>query len=911
MSQLINRIRHANLFRLLSQIAVLALLYFIFAKLGGLLAVPPGYATIFWPASGIALAMMMSGGYAVWPGVFIGSFIFNYYVGKDVPNADYQVLVQNAALIALGSSLQTLAGTYMCRKLIARHFYFKSLKRIVLFLIIGGLITPLVAATIGVVTLMSSGVIAASNAGFLWVTWYIGDGLGIIVFTPIFVLLLAPGRHVSLRRKIVAILPILFVFGLCMTLFVLLSNRERSAAEDNFNKNRSAALSDFMTRIERNLNQIETLRDFYYSSVEVDRDEFVDFATPILERHTGIAAFAWLPAVPVTDLDGHLETARNIIGPEYAIKTIDQNDADYNKASRKTIYPVLYAVPTENAPNVWGLDISSSIIRYQALLKSRITGRLTITDAIRLYNDTEGYGFLALMPVYANNTADRHTDKSALPIEGFVSGVFRFNNIFNDYAAFWRSQGVYFKVKETRNDKLFNVPLYDSGQTEQERNVDNAAFTQPIIIDVGDHNWTIVYYMPESWLLSQKSYTQIFALLAGLLFTALAEMFILYVTGQNERISRQIESKTRELQSAVMFQSLIMDNVPDLIFIKDQNLVIIDANQAFVEFVGAAHKDEVINRTLIEKFNKDEAEHFIEQDRTTFETGYAETNERIVDADGKTRMLSTKKVRFQDKDGHYYLLAVARDITTIFESQRDLERHAKELEQKNADLKNFTYAASHDLKTPLRHMAMGVSMIKEMYGKEFDVNGTRLIDLMENACHRMQRLIEGVLEYAKLGQPSSVQKTRVDLKRLLNNTMSEYEDDLKENGGKISLSLGEASYTIQGNAGLLARLFENLIENAFKYTKQPPKVLIASETPQSPNTLLLSFSDNGIGIDPAYSHKIFEIFQRLHRDDEIAGSGIGLATCQRIAEIHGGRIWHDPDYVDGARFYVELALPNH
>ncbi|MBF0355364.1 MAG: PAS domain S-box protein [Alphaproteobacteria bacterium] len=259
-------------------------------------------------------------------------------------------------------------------------------------------------------------------------------------------------------------------------------------------------------------------------------------------------------------------------------------------------------------------------------------------------------------------------------------------------------------------------------------------------------------------------------------------------------------------------------------------------------------------------------------------------------------------------DSPLYFVTVTEDITErkeadarLLEINRQLEEQATELKRTNADLESFAWVASHDLREPLRMVSSYVGLIKKRLGPELDEDMAQYISYAIEGSKRMDALILGLLDYARIGRRGgtfeSVSLADVAQESLLNLSVA-----IQEEGACVTLLDGLPK--VIGDRSELVRLFQNLIGNAIKFHRpdRAPEVSVAFEDKGS--EWVLRFSDNGIGIDPDYYEKVFRIFQRLVRKDQYAGTGIGLSICRKIVEHHGGRIWVLSEPGEGSTFFV-------
>jgi light-regulated signal transduction histidine kinase (bacteriophytochrome) len=247
------------------------------------------------------------------------------------------------------------------------------------------------------------------------------------------------------------------------------------------------------------------------------------------------------------------------------------------------------------------------------------------------------------------------------------------------------------------------------------------------------------------------------------------------------------------------------------------------------------------------------------------------------------------------------MLGTHTDITERKRAEEELQRTLEELKSSNAELEEFAYVASHDLQEPLRGIAGLAQLLQRRYQGQLDSRADEYIDHIVDGTQRMQTLINDLLAYSRIGRRGeALQLTEADaaLKAALKNLNAA----IHEFGAAVT---SESLPKVKADATQLTQLFQNLIGNALKFRgERPPQIHIG--VVDAGDFWQFSVRDNGIGIEPQYFERIFQVFQRLHTRREYKGTGIGLAICKKIIDRHGGRIWVESEKAQGSMFYFTL-----
>jgi light-regulated signal transduction histidine kinase (bacteriophytochrome) len=268
----------------------------------------------------------------------------------------------------------------------------------------------------------------------------------------------------------------------------------------------------------------------------------------------------------------------------------------------------------------------------------------------------------------------------------------------------------------------------------------------------------------------------------------------------------------------------------------------------------------------------------------------------------------------QDAQGRAVaILETNNDITERKRREEDIQslnqelaKRSTELEAINKELEAFAYSVSHDLRAPLRHMAGYTELLQKKASSALDQKCKHYIMMMLDSAKRMGNLIDDLLAFSRIGR-AETQKTLVSLAQLVREALTEVRQDTE--GRDIAWKIG-ALPDFYGDRSMLRLVLVNLISNAIKFTRTRPQAEIEIGCADGIKDEVVVFvRDNGVGFDMKYVNKLFGVFQRLHPSDAFEGTGIGLATVQRIIHRHGGKVWAEGVVDGGATFYFSSPKP--
>ena len=381
----------------------------------------------------------------------------------------------------------------------------------------------------------------------------------------------------------------------------------------------------------------------------------------------------------------------------------------------------------------------------------------------------------------------------------------------------------------------------------------------------------------------------------------------------NEQLRTEIAERKRA-EEVLREQASLLNLTHDAICVRDMDGVVSYWNRGAQEFYGWTGED-AAGKCMHDVL------------RTVFPAPLAEINAELLRngrwegdlvhtrRDGTKLIVASRWALQQHESGSpTAVLEINNDITERKRAEEELRQVNDELERRvvertigleaaNKELEAFAYSVSHDLRAPLRHMAGYGELLQQNASSVLDEKSRRYVTMILDSAKRMGTLIDDLLDFSRVGR-ADIQKTTVSLEQVVKEALSEIRHET--DGRNIVWRIGALPDVI-GDRSLLRLVLVNLISNAVKFTRTCAQAEIEIGSADGKKDEVVVFiGDNGVGFDMKYANKLFGVFQRLHRTEEFEGTGIGLATVQRIVNRHGGRVWAEGLVNRGATFYFSV-----
>ncbi len=378
------------------------------------------------------------------------------------------------------------------------------------------------------------------------------------------------------------------------------------------------------------------------------------------------------------------------------------------------------------------------------------------------------------------------------------------------------------------------------------------------------------------------------------------------------RLNAELTATLRELsrqqnagRATTQFLDTVLESIPNMVFIKEaERLAFVRFNRAGEVLLGVP-RQELIGKNDYDFFPKEEADAFQAKDRETLRNNrLVDIPEEPIETKSGKRWLHTKKVPIAGLDGTAeYLLGISEDITERRVADEALRRARDAAEEANRELESFSYSVAHDLRAPLRSIDGFSQALIEDYGHRLDEDGKRYLTFVRESAQHMAELIDDLLTLSRVTR-SDLHRTTIDVSEIARSALTRLQRSDSTRNVDIQIASG---LTADADPRLLTVVFDNLLGNAWKFTSKTANARIELSASEENGERVYAIRDNGAGFDMQYANKLFGVFQRLHSATDFEGTGIGLATVQRVIRRHGGRVWAEGKPENGASFFFTLG----
>ncbi|TDF37479.1 PAS domain S-box protein [Alteromonadaceae bacterium M269] len=642
--------------------------------------------------------------------------------------------------------------------------------------------------------------------------------------------------------------------------------------------------------IATHLEVLYSLKALFDASDEVSRSEFTAYATPFLERHEDIQALQWIQRIEKDQRQAYVDKARAEGFPTYDVREKSSDNQMLPAPIREFYYPVYYLEPYAGNERTLGHDSPENPKRVAAIQRAATTGKESATGTFTLIQETgDQLGLLIFSPVYR----DKNGNKSEQNLEGLVLVVIRVGEV----------------IRHALGDSFNNTDLYVEDITESDvaaaifgvmdyTTVESELISAKVI-DVAGRQWRITAFPHEGTSKLSTSFLPATTLITGLLFFGFITYTIILLIRRRRLIEATVLQRTQELRSSEEKIQAIVDNTADGIMTIKADGSIETYNKACIQIFGYDPNQAIgqhIKTMLSPRYHKDCDDYLQGRNReqqgdiNNFEIEGVRNNGDLFSLD-----LSITEMSFQ---GRRVFNAIVRDITTR-------KQEEEKLHKANAELEEFAYRTSHDLRSPLSSSITLLDITEEAVQKGDKEMSANTIGLVRKSLKSLDGLVKDILT---LTQTKNMEEEAqlIDIENILDEALSKFSNmqNVERLDIQRDLTFDDELVTQKSRFTLV---LENLVSNAIKYQDTAKdNSFIRISTEQQNDAFVLAVQDNGLGIPEDHQAKLFSMFKRFHPRVSF-GSGLGLYMMKKSADVMGGEISFE-DTGEGSKFTLRVPI---
>lgn len=862
----------------------LVVAYVIAGRLSLLLAIPPGFVAGLFLPMGIALGAVLVWGMPMLWGVFLGSTLLNISVSMSTGQPFSLAVVAVAAEIASGSTIASLAGTWLIRHYVGFPDKLTDERKIFAFFILGGPVATSLSASFGVLVLYANDIIHFKQMLFTWWTWWIGDAIGVLIATPLMCVLFARPYHFWHNRRYTVGAPIVVSSVMVVTVFVLASNNEQKKLEDHFKQQAELVTASVESSLSSLAYSLATLRGLFIASDRVTREEFSAYVKYVIPGTKGVAGVAWNQHVRADERDFFEKEMATQGFENFHIKE-KTAVGTYEIAPDRDEYTVItYVEPWLENQILVGINVGVEPVRTAARIRARDTGSLAMTAPLQLLQNP-GYepGVIVYQPVYRKAEYLSTAAARQQALIGYATAIIRVNELIPPALISFTATD--FEIQITDVTDTSTPVIFFSYHAKPA-----SAYAQSLEIKrqlaFGGRHLLVSVIPSETFLLEHRSLQSWFVLVGGLLFCSFLGGFLLLITGRAQHVRDLVEQRTKELAA-------ILEHAVESILVADERGKIIKANPAAAHLFGYKldTQQTVEIGQLIPLLR-----NMVTADGEVLRTiNWCESTGIRSDGSELPIELSVSPVEFQERQ---FFTIMVHDAT----AKRKVDR-----------LKNeFISTVSHELRTPLTSIkgALGIALSGDI--GQLEVRIRDLLVIANNNADRLTRLVNDILDIDKL-EFGNVQlnNQRIAICPLLQQSVAQNQGYSARYGVElvfddVDVSLRELHANLDADRFL--QVMSNLLSNAIKYSHLGGKVRVSMM--REGNEAKISVADEGQGIPSAFRQRIFRKFAQVDSSDTRRrdGTGLGLSITKAIVERFGGRIDYHSVEGEGTEFFFTIPI---
>ncbi|MDL5032833.1 PAS domain S-box protein [Pelomonas sp. APW6] len=869
------------------------------------LAMAPNYAIPLFPSAGLALAALLCWGLRASPGVLLGSLLLNLVLGEERGQMSWL----NSGVIGLGAMAQALVGVLLIRRWLPGTLVLVDPRDLLRFNLLGAGVAGVISASVATLTLSNAGALAPDQALDSWLSWWMGDALGVLIGAPILLCLIGRPHAVWAPRRLNVALPLLLATVLMSYGTQVVQSWNYEAARNAFEREADALLATGRQALLQPLVPVQALALQLEQAPGMGQQTFRQVASPWLTPSANALGYA----ARVERHEAHRldETAVRDGLPDFRSRD-RQRTGDLRPPPTEAMMVIRHIEPQRSNQGALGTNVLSIPEARQAVLAA-LEGRQPVASAAFMLSQ------------YTRPTLGVVVYRAVRPVQA-PAGREPVGVVFTTL----RPDLLLSQVPHSPKGLLLCLMDRSEGAGRQIAGAPDCANRRAelpereIQLDFAGRRWTLAAYMPRNDLGTLASASSLPFVVVAMFSTALLGALLLSVTGRTSTVQALVRDRTAALRHEIAERerataalkdrerrfSNIFENAPIGIVFTELDGAVREANPRFCEMLGYSLQGLLGRRTLDMTHPEDRAQDKrLGQALLRGDISSYQRTKRYLHEDGSVVDVRALVSVLRDEDGQpYSLLGVVEDIGDQRRLQ-DLERAREAAEAASAAKNEFLSRMSHELRTPLNAM-LGFAQLLGLEGQPGGLSPrqqewTRQI---QQAGWHLLEMINDTLDLSRI-ESGDMRLTldRQDVPALVQEVAALLQGQLRQQAGRIVVELDPAAQWVQADVTRLKQVLSNLLSNAIKYNRPGGEVRISSRRTAEGFTEIRVL-DQGPGLTPAQQSQLFQPFNRLGQENgTIDGTGIGLVISRRLAELMGGSLDFEPHEGDGACFVLRLA----
>ncbi len=523
---------------------LLALGYFLGGYLGTLISIPPSHASPIWPAAGIAFAGFVTYGRRVIPGIWLGALVTQIFAFLDTTSQAglfYSLLIGGVASTA--ATGQAALGAWLIKRYVGDNNPLLDDASILRFMTLGGPVSCVISALAGVTTLYLKGVITLENVPSGWLTWWIGDTMGVLIFTPMLLCFIGVSRKLWRMRINSVALPLAILSLLVLVLLDIGKQHEQARINSLFEEQSNLLHNALQNKFTQQVEISQNLKALFDNSITVTPTEFKNFSGVVLKNNPGIRALEWIPRITA---DNHV-FYQQLLGAAFTIRVPDGQQGMKPSPQQSDYFPIAYAEPYQGNERALGLDVTTKPNSYQAIQKARDSDITTMSGMIRLVQDSAHQSSVVIYsPVYHLQSSLPALAHNSQQFLGVVANVIQIHTLVNTVKSQFEQLQLRVKIVDI-DDELFNETIHASGLT-----LDFPKLEKTLTLPIADRSWTVTYTATPQFYNEQISWNIWWLILGGFMSTGLSGVGLLMLTGRTLQTEHLVKTRTQELENEIV-----------------------------------------------------------------------------------------------------------------------------------------------------------------------------------------------------------------------------------------------------------------------------------------------------------------------------------------------------------------------